>query len=179
MTQADDDRRELEARRAATRLRDEGYRDRSRRLLAEWARDVVGPAPAPIGGAREFALAAVGPGWYLHTPGRHFVGEELEEPGQAGVCVEVVRRRHDDLETGEVIEATSFRCLATWRVSRPWAVVDASEVDTHQLAGIDRRAAAVAVRWLVRPVAEGKGLLNAKERDSVVDAWRLAVALGM
>jgi hypothetical protein len=178
MTQAEDDAHELEVRRRARELRDEAYRTRAAVTFAERARDVVAPAPPPVAGARSFMLSAVGPGWVLYTPDHHWAGEDLEYPGQAGTVVEVLRQRHDDQETGEIVEITRYRCLATWRPSRPWSTVDAGDVDTHQLAGVDRRAAAVAIRWLVRPVASGKGLLSASEQRAVVDAWRLAVVLG-
>lgn len=172
-SQYDDDLAELKVRLAAARPA------RSERFASamDRARSSVPVNPDPVPGARGFMLSAVGPGWHLFTTGRHWQGEDMDQPGEAGTVIEVLHDAGVDVETGEKWERTRYRCLACWR-PRPWSWLNASDVDVTRLPGVDVGSAAAAVRWLVRPVGQNPDHgLSRKERDRVIDAWRLVVAL--
>lgn len=149
--------------------------DREKRRARARAGVPINPPSVP--GARSFSLSEVGPGWRLHSTRRQFAGEEHPDLGEpvGGTCVEVVHRRRVDDDTGETWEETSYRCLATWRPGHPWQILAADEVDVARLAGVDREATTVAIRWLVDGIATSRQRwLTRDEQDRIADAYRLA-----
>jgi len=149
--------------------------------LRRQAADVVDPNPAVIPGGRQFTLAAVDVGWRIASTERHYANDEFQPEPRGGIVVEVIRRRLDDVETGEVYEQTRYRCLNTsrWTVTSPWELLDAGEVDRAMLAGVDRRGCEVAALWCVRAAIyrpRGSQTDRLKDDELLHDAWRLAHA---
>jgi hypothetical protein len=168
VTWADDDAAELEARRRAGQLRQQRQGFSAKPGLAVPVR-----ARAP---GRDFALEPIGPGWTIYSTAT--IDSALEA---AGVVVEVIHGQAVDDQTGEINASTRYRCCRYWTPSAPSVYVEAKDVDTSQLAGIDRLSASAAVRWLVRPlVLRRRGVqLTGNEIQAIHDAWRLAAAVAL
>jgi hypothetical protein len=135
---------------------------------------MVSPNPLPLPGSRDFTLADVGPGWQVW-----FRQDPLSElPDKGGTVVEVIHTRHTDPETGEVIPATYYRCLATWLPANPWSVIRSTDVDLTRLDGLNTMSAWACFCWLLRPVVTGKSkIARAAHIEPVEDAIRLWRAL--
>ena len=137
------------------------------------ARAVPVRAVAP---GRDFDLEPVGPGWLLYSTAT--IETQLEP---VGICVEVIHGEWIDEETGEVLPRTRYRCLR--RVQGSSSVyLDAADVDTKQLCGLDRVGAWTTALWLLKPLIVRKSWSrtpSAHEIEAVHDAWRLTAAVAL
>jgi hypothetical protein len=124
---------------------------------------------------RAFALEAVDVGWKAYSTTRHYAGTDADlPPPVGGTVVEKLAYREIDPDTGDITNRTVYRTLATWRPSDPWAWLDADEIDIAQLAGVDRNACYLGMRWLIRQVnARRRGPPTSDETDSLRYAWAL------
>jgi hypothetical protein len=129
---------------------------------------------------RQFTLAAIGPGWKLESNRRRI--NTADDYGLcdaiAGTCVEVIHDSVADPDTGELYDRTRYRCLALAdRPRDPWIYLAADEIDTHQLYGLDRRATAIAARWLLKQVnASRRSWFNPSEISALHDVMTLIKA---
>jgi hypothetical protein len=157
--------------RRAAQLRDSRFANRESPLVVPVRADAPG---------RDFDLGVIRPGWTLYS--RATDEGRLEA---AGVCVEVLHRRVVD-DDGEILgERTTFRCLRYWTPAMPWVYLDAGDVDTTQLFGLDRITASAGARWLVKPLVVSRSAHRQKEQlsgsdiERIHDAWRLAGAVAL
>jgi hypothetical protein len=168
MTWADDDAAEIAARRRPDTGR---YANRN---LGPGGRLAV-PITTHIPG-RTFALTHITPGWLLYTT--RTLDAALDP---AGVVVETIHHQHTDPETGEIVAATRYRVYNPW--TNRYDTIDAAEIDTNQLAGLDRRTAGLAARRIVRPLVQARRGqatdLDRRDIDALHDAWRLAAAVAL
>ncbi|HEY2300801.1 MAG TPA: hypothetical protein VGH66_02860 [Acidimicrobiales bacterium] len=119
------------------------------------------------------ALEAVRPGWKLYSKTR-FYDDGLQPVG--GTLVNILPAGVDG-DTGEMYPAR-YRCLNTWHPAH-WPTLTADEIDTDQLAGLDRRAAEAGTLFLLKPLFVGRRvarLHGLKDVEAIHDAWRLAAA---
>ncbi len=146
----------------------------------EQLRSQLPPDPPAIPGTRAFSLADVGPGWKIFSVSRFVAGDPDYPEPLGGLCLEVLHVSSADPETGEILEQTAYRCLATWRPAPfQYPTLAAGEIDLGQLAGSSRHSIELAVRWLCRPVAGGRGWLSGRESQAITDAWRLVAAANL
>jgi hypothetical protein len=161
----DDDEVLMAARRHAATLSDDS------RFANRGSRVVPVRASAP---GRDFALEPIGPGWTLYS-----TASEETQMTPVGVCVEVVQDTLDDYETGERIHRTRYRCIRRVRGSST-IYVDAGDVDTTQLAGLDRTSAWTTALWLLQPLIVRQRWTKTpsrQEAEAVHDAWALTRAV--
>jgi len=162
----------LAAARRAAQLRGAGPPARPRPQLAI-------PVRAATVVSKDFSLEPVNVGWRVWSKSR-FVNTDPDFPDPVGgMCVEVIHDQWTDDQTGEIVAATRYRCLATWRPP-PFRepILEAAEVDTTNLGGLDRAGAFACVRELVRPIATGKKKApTATDLRAWTDANRLMIAL--
>jgi hypothetical protein len=141
----------------------------AKRARAE--RGVVHAQPLP---GREFVLSAVRPGWPIYSRTRT---DHTGEFPLGGIVVEVLHSSRTDAETGEIAEATVYRCLDQWKAEPPpYQWLDAAEVDTSQVPGVNRARAAAGCYWLLDRVPHTRRVIHPREVDYLRDAWTLAVA---
>jgi hypothetical protein len=144
----------------------------ARAAVARWS--AVGPGQDDTVG-RGFKLQPVGAGWVIYSTATF---DGALDP--VGVCVEVIHDEWTDLETGEMVPRTRYRCLR-FRKPPVWEYVEAADVDVAQLAGVAREAASGAALWLLMPLARrrrtGARRLTSDDIERIHDAWRLAVAI--
>lgn len=123
---------------------------------------------------REIPLEHVAPGWPLVSTRRKMFDEFTP---LRGTCVEIAPG-WTDLDSGELVPAR-YRILMSFRVEHPWDWLDADEIDTGQLYGVDRGAAEVGALWCMRAAVHrprGSKSDRLYEVERVHDAWRLAAA---
>ena len=125
-----------------------------------------------------FAVEAVEPGWKAYSRTRHYAGTDPDLPDPlGGTVVERLDYQELDPETGEIRPRTVYRTLATWRPSDPWAWLDADEIDTTQLQGVDRNACYLGMRWLIKGIKlNRRGQPSRDEIDNLRYAWTLVKA---
>jgi hypothetical protein len=110
-------------------------------------------------------------GWAIESTERRYAGTDLPI---GGVVVEVSPGYLDD-DTGE-ITPTRYRILDRWRTGHEWNTLEAPEVNTRALRGVDRLAATSGVYWLLRQIPDGRRVLHPKDVAHLHDAWILGVA---
>jgi hypothetical protein len=167
MTWADDDARELAARRQAA----QPARYQNRRTRTGFV-----PARAePVPGTRTFFLEAITPGWVIYD-------NRTPDSGiwPAGVVTQIIHTTTADPETGELYPVTRYRAYNHRNLANPWTVLDPDHIDTSQ-GGYDATAASVASRQLLKPIVfkQKWDRYRPAEIEDIHDAWRLARAAAL
>lgn len=119
-----------------------------------------------------FAVEGVAPGWAVYSTTRRYAGGA--EYAVGGVVIEVLPG-YTDADTGE-IRPPRFKCVDRYRPEHPWQYLDAPEVDTSLLNGVDRLAATGAALYLLRQIPAKRRLFRPDDVALIHDAWILAKA---
>ena len=121
---------------------------------------------------RAFSLEAVDVGWRVYSTTRFYAGGDPEVPDPlGGVVVDRLQYREIDVDTGELADKTIYRVLD---YRHRWQHLDADEIDTAQLDGLNRPACRAAARYLCSTVnLRRRGDFTSDE----IDALRYAVDL--
>ena len=124
---------------------------------------------------REFALEAVDVGWRVYSTSRFYAGTDPEAPDPlGGVVVDRLQYREIDVDTGELADKTIFRVLD---YRHQWQHLDADEIDTSQLDGLNRAACYAAMRALISTINfRRRGQPTSDEIDNLRYAWALLKA---
>ena len=124
---------------------------------------------------RAFSLEAVDIGWRVYSTTRFYAGTDPDIPDPVGgVVVDVLRYREIDTTTGEMVDRTIFRCLDYRHQTQH---LDATEIDTTQLDGLNRASCYAAMRYLVSTInLRRRGQPTSDEIDNLRYAWTLIKA---
>ena len=122
-----------------------------------------------------FAVEAVDIGWKVYSTTRFHAGGDPDLPDPiGGTVVETLHYREIDTTTGELDNKTIYRVLDH---RRQWQHLDADEIDTTQLDGVDRNSCYAAMRWLISRISlKRRGMPTSDEIDNLRYAWALLKA---